>query len=624
MLGAQLSLSPKEWSVLFPHLPAGSEVDAPALVRALERAAHQHTLPDARIAELKKKLSLGTGSASSTAGRRDSTGWVDLQNKSKVEKSTLELQVLHQLAARADVVRVTTENGSNFGHQHAAVAAIRELRELGFRGKIELIVPAGADQKMVQLLPGFDPKKGEQHIAELDLVCVLERAFDARARGVSSERAIGLVAASDHDEQSFGRNLGTRGCVVLQPYDWPGERRLEIAGKKVELDLPGASTFVYEITDPLAGVEKLLPAQMGALAKFVAEVMSGQPPDIARKAEGILALFRGVLSGRVDLMPAYGLHAASVERHRELILHNLEGGVRAFQKNAGAAAKPAVILEIGPHGVEGLSDPGLNTRLRTAKKDEVLTVSAGSIPRPIFELLYKYATLPSVLEGANTSNLVQLLGKPFLSVYSAMTGLPKLPGVEGVERISSGLAKDVAEEEIGRLQKMLSMFAGLKTQAPPAVFATLGPRLRAGLALTAGDAEKMKADVLAALVSSRPGAPKKELEGLAGMIAEQMKTLSSVLSELPALPSAIREAIADFDPRSPTAAETGQKIIDACHQAIEALVSDRFAAFIERSREPSSPVGKYFAGTRDAAHSLENRQVLRGLDQLFKTLDGVS
>lgn len=232
MLRAHLSLSPKEWVVLFPNLPANAPVDDAAVLRALDRAAGQHALPDARIQELKRKLSLGTGSVSSTSGRRDASGWVDLQDRTKTEKSTLELKVLHQLAARADVVRVTTENGSNFGHQHAAVAAIRELRELGFRGKIELVVPAGAEQKMVQLLQGFDPSKAEQHLGgELNLTCVLERAFDPKKRGVSADRVIGLVAASDHDEQLFGGKLGAEGCAVLQPYDWPGERRLELRGK---------------------------------------------------------------------------------------------------------------------------------------------------------------------------------------------------------------------------------------------------------------------------------------------------------------------------------------------------------------------------------------------------------
>lgn len=597
-----MRISSSEWAVLFGDTPASKPIDVATMRGALDRAAQTQSLPPARIDALREQMR-SVSSATHTA-----SAWLDVQVGKPA--SNLELRVLRFLEARDLPVRVSTENGSNFGHQTAAIAAIRELRELGFAGDIELVVPRGAEEKMKHLLPPND---------ELGITVTYEHSFDPS----TAPPAIGIVAASDHDDVSFSAKLGVGECLVLQPYEWPGERRLEVSGRETEpLAFPDASTYAYTVGDPLAGVEPLLPAQMDKLRAHVDAVMADQPPETQAKAAGILALMRGILSGRLDVMPAYGMHTPMVEDHKDTVLANLAGGVAAFQARQGADAKPAVVLAIGPDEPGDLAEPALNAKLRTAKKDDVFVLTTGKIPRPIFELFYQYATLPSVLEGASTSNLVQLMGKPFLSVFTAVTGLPELPGVDTVDTISEGLRKDQAEEQVERLGRMMSMFVSLGQSAPSEVFGPLEARLRSGEAMTAEEQATMKTQIQAAFAQSRPDLGVDQAEGFAIMVSEAMADLCDTLRRIPGLTDSDRQAIADFDPTATNAIAESDRILTIARTAIETMVTDRFADYLEAVRDPDSPTAAYYDAAAKNARADENRQLLRGLDRLREVVEG--
>src|SRR5262249_20663439 len=158
-------------------------------------------------------------------------------------------------------------------------------------------------------------------------------------------------------------------------------------------------------------------------------------------------------------------------------------------------------------------------------------IHAGALARPIFELLYKYATLPSVLEGANTSNLVQLLGKPFMSAYSAITGLPKVPGGEEVNIVSEGLRTDEVEAQIDRLSRLLGMFVGLGQQIPAPLLVGFRESVLAGRPLSELEHARMKQAIMGLLGQSRRDMPIAQRQGFAEMVAGSMQQLSAALAQ---------------------------------------------------------------------------------------------
>ncbi|MDX2703889.1 hypothetical protein PV350_13610 [Streptomyces sp. PA03-6a] len=174
----------------------------------------------------------------------------------------------------------------------------------------------------------------------------------------------------------------------------------------------------------------------GALFRFDVPHMTGsalaglidaQVSDLVQRA-GLRSLVDSVESGRVELMPAYGLHNLP-EANRAGVMPALAESLRQAE-----VGRPAVILGLGDFGVDfapeyqadwlmygDLSDPGFHAALDALQPGEVAVVKGGHIPQGVFQQLYQLGSLPALLEGANTANLVQLLGRPFFSVLTKHT-----------------------------------------------------------------------------------------------------------------------------------------------------------------------------------------------------------
>jgi hypothetical protein len=58
----------------------------------------------------------------------------------------------------------------------------------------------------------------------------------------------------------------------------------------------------------------------------------------------------------------------------------------------------------------------LGAHLQAARAGEILFVEVGQVPPPVFEGLFKKATLPALLEGKNLTNAMVDAGKPFLNI----------------------------------------------------------------------------------------------------------------------------------------------------------------------------------------------------------------
>ncbi|SMF75600.1 hypothetical protein SAMN06265365_12917 [Tistlia consotensis] len=262
----------------------------------------------------------------------------------------------------------------------------------------------------------------------------------------ASDTTLGLIAASDAASASSPETvstlrtayLRTEGLLVLQPFLWHPHHRFvstarngeaQFAGQKIGDPLPPQPPACW-LYDPATYFVE--PVESGpAFDLYGGYVRGADPVDLAK-------ILTSVGARKTSLMTAYGLHQTRDDQVA-LVLGNLLRALLAAQ--ATFDLKPAVLFAV--YGVrslgalvpEGLADDcgfldlsapsaDLGTALaalEAAETPKVLLVQSPGLPGPIFQCFVQASTFPVILEGANTTNLCQMLGKPYLSVNTTAT-----------------------------------------------------------------------------------------------------------------------------------------------------------------------------------------------------------
>ncbi|MFL6051421.1 MAG: hypothetical protein ACJ72W_00660, partial [Actinoallomurus sp.] len=362
-------------------------------------------------------------------------------------------------------VAVFVDDAANFGHQAAATMLMASLRELGYRGDITVVASGSVRQKLELLIPEVERERlawVEDHFDPY------VRRPDPRLSGGSGVGApLVLVAASDrlgtedNTAGTFLDFLGVDQAIVLKPYAWETSSRLIYTRESA-----GATPLVRNLDE---GGDGIAPIPADALFRFPVPRWSaeefaarlGAEVTSAGAAAGLGTIVDAVTSGRVELMPIYGLHNLLPET-RATALPALAAGVHA----AGLEV-PAVVVEIGNSSVDfapqytadwlvhsELTDPDLTERIAGLQAGQVLVVRAGRLPQSVFQQMYQLGSLPAVLEGANTANLAQLIGRPFFSALTKHTPYPDAdsPGARRLKQVTDAIghlspwAQEVTDE----------------------------------------------------------------------------------------------------------------------------------------------------------------------------------
>lgn len=302
----------------------------------------------------------------------------------------------------------------------------------------------------------------------------------------ADDGVLGIVAGGEFSKDSLqtlrAEAFRTQSLLALQPFWWhPSTRFVAVADAPVEpLCLPHAATYRQE---PLA---LDVPARNALL--LAAGGLGGA---------GLQAMRAAVAAGTLDLMVVYGVHQAHYSS-TAVVMRNLAAAVRRGQ--ALGSIQRAVMVVICKTSVTahlpvdaGIStntcDAGLAAAVGGLGAGRLLVVQpAGSLPSDAFQALCEASTLPMILEGANTANLMQMLGHPYLSVASKTTPYLKVPtdGADGhlrlaaLERLLNESPLDVAG------QTELGTYFGAARQ-PAAVLDGYFPKLQAYVRATARD-----------------------------------------------------------------------------------------------------------------------------------------
>ncbi len=363
-----------------------------------------------------------------------------------------------QLLRGHEVIRLFVNSAPGYGHQAASVTVLKRLRHLGYEGRVELVYQQDTKAKLGNLLPGFNPRgKDVQTLAALGVTAISNEDF--RKYGGSREVKLGITGAQDQYEDIF--KMGLKQYLRLQPKNWAGYNSLWTKETGVvELDPEFEKLgYVYDIPSP---------ADPDA---FVKQELSGTK-NLSRKTAGLNAVLAGQTN--YELLPAYGLGENGVHK-----LRNLIGAVHEAQTSSPASFRGGVVvplisnlntrelIELGRNDSASVSRagwarsglnwlrhalglpfevrlasgakarvvsvraPNLVRELRELKPGDILVVRVGALPQSVFEYVFSQASMPATVAGHNASNLMHLLGKPYLNtVGDQAPGVAALPAEE--------------------------------------------------------------------------------------------------------------------------------------------------------------------------------------------------
>jgi len=316
-------------------------------------------------------------------------------------------------------VRVVISRAPGFGHQMAAIRAMKRFRELGFQGTFEIIYSIEAIKQLKVLIPGFDGSRPEtvQEIRSNQL---------GQLRLVSSARALYLtkkkvgLGFSAADDATFGVRLreilNVQTAINFQPMGWTGRASdHQIVLKEREVSLRRLIRLQVH-NDPI---------QEDAVEGIIREELKG--PIYETKQPGVLSMLQA--TEQIDILPAY---SQFLERYGPSVFEYLVTALlEAKQIAPERFAKPIIIpmlsdIDTGirnkiarslPVGVESINVQQIG-RLQAALKGQgapITLVHVGALPPGAFEAVVSQATLPTLLEGKNLINMMKSAGKPFLN-----------------------------------------------------------------------------------------------------------------------------------------------------------------------------------------------------------------
>lgn len=330
----------------------------------------------------------------------------------------------------------------------AATEATSYLVTITVRFSLSTEGEASVDAKLKKLDPVYD---GADTYPDVTWVkksgAGILPAFDADLS--ATRTVVGMVAGGEFNEASVETyrkdKLKTYSIAAIQPLLWHPESRF------------------YKLADR-AVMKLCLPE---AAAYFIDPVVAAVPLDLFRgqveagPAAAFAAIVAAAATGNFDLMVTYGVHQAR-SSSAAVVLDNL---VRALSAGITATTlKKTILLVICKEGVDlpvvhakvvraGV-DAALAGKIGALAADQILVVDTEPMPQRSFQLLAQKSTLPFLLEGANTCNMMQMLGKPYLSVCTETTPYVKVPGKNGEIALAALTAHLNGSGEDGRAARV--------------------------------------------------------------------------------------------------------------------------------------------------------------------------
>ena len=363
-------------------------------------------------------------------------------------------------------IRIFVANSNNFGHQASSVAILNRLIALGVEDGLELVVYASdgnfaaLDAKLKLLIPNFPGSSNTE--------------FKLNGVTVKAVRLIGTLATQGefaitggYDDTYHGGDtkfpeLNVLNYVQLQPYGW-------IKGRNLFQTRKSGATKTY-LFDKVAASSRIgdrafyrpVPAITDWTAYHSAYAYD---PAIDEAIAVARVIVNSTNAGAINQLPVYGIATLGMPAKN---LYNIAAGMLSamYGRPDGIAKRPSVLTNIQKVSadqwqsladlISGAKGPKRGTDFDTWRRDnrveqrfkligspdspatekmitaaiaasrnsyDILIVYVGPLPTMVFDLLYATATMPPVLEGQSSLELMLNLGKPYLKMsrYDAAT-----------------------------------------------------------------------------------------------------------------------------------------------------------------------------------------------------------
>ena len=371
-------------------------------------------------------------------------------------------------------IRVFTANSQNYGHQAATVNILRNLIRMGITKPSYTLVLYGKNQadytllamKISVLIPQYTVME-ESFVLDGCTVKVKLMDITTAALPLGPLAINGGFDDLEGDKTPPYDQLNVVNYLQLQPYAWH-------RGTNMVRINDGGLTDIIDL-------DELSPATNLRRRAFYLDPKV-TPDDWEKMKAGRFAVQTNICEYLLEQLDAakifltvgygYGTKGGGLTS-----LYNMLAGMRQSQITLAAAQKPTVLIAIGvdqadsneisdaDFGIANFASPteafttflddqvvghipsvGWGSTAITLEKvrlavekleadenknQQVLIVFLDKVPGPLFDELYKRASVPPLLEGQNTVELMLNLGKPYLKISSnetdAVFGYPTLP-----------------------------------------------------------------------------------------------------------------------------------------------------------------------------------------------------
>lgn len=344
----------------------------------------------------------------------------------KAENKDKKNKVMGYLA-NLKAVRVGFVEGLAFGNIISGLTLIKSLQELGFQGKVTVVCSASILGKLKILKPDIEEMmtheptedfSAEEEYAKPAMVEPDTLSFMANGDLVDSDTNLKILNFMKSDV-----------CLIMNPYGWTsgnGRKLLQRPSKD-------AHNKDVQVNRMHEGIDKeALYSFSTDSPKRLSEYIRSQMKVGDAMADGIVAVTEAAKSNHVLLQPVYGLHSLEDEN-----LINTEALLSEGVKQAVADSRPVVLLMLSNSAVDfippytkkwliraEITDGNIGEKIRDMVNGQVMILRCPELPNTVFTQVFKLASLPPLIEGANTSNLVQIIGKPFMSAKTHTTKFP--------------------------------------------------------------------------------------------------------------------------------------------------------------------------------------------------------
>jgi hypothetical protein len=368
-------------------------------------------------------------------------------------------------------IRIFTGNSQNFGHQASTVNILRNLIRMGIRVPYTLALYANGKideddlaEKIELLIPQFTAEA--DHFVLNGCRVNVVKLNNSSLPLTRAPLALNGGFDNEGDKTPPYSILNVTNYVQLQPYAW------QRGANMVRIN-DGGLIDIIDLDELSPGTN--LPRRAFYLDPVLTEddwlKMKAGPYRV--QTDICEYLLQQLNAGRVFLTAGYGFGTKGGEVFK---VFNMLAGIRQSQISLAAAQRPTVLVAIGVSartrstiddagfgigddngsdafnrfqaeqiadhvdctGARGSASTLDAVRLavedmlsKENRNQRVLVVFLDRVPGPLFDQLYLRASVPPLLEGQNTVELMLNLGKPYLKISSnewdTVFGYPTLP-----------------------------------------------------------------------------------------------------------------------------------------------------------------------------------------------------